>query len=284
LDDAGSLARRKETARICALRVTWIGHSTVLLDLDGVRLLTDPVFSRQLAHVRRVATPAAVGALVDLDAALVSHVHYDHMDLRSLVRLGRSLPVVVPVGGGALLRRRQFTHVTEVAVGDDVPIGAVNVRVTHADHPARRGLLGRTTPSVGYLVSGSRRVYFAGDTGLFDAMADLRGHVDVALLPVAGWGARLPAGHLDPRSAAEALRLVRPQVAVPIHWGTYRSLGMSREAARLRAPAEEFARHASELAPEVDVRIVPPGGTTELSDGAGGAGPAVAGEPTEARP
>jgi L-ascorbate metabolism protein UlaG (beta-lactamase superfamily) len=85
------------------------------------------------------------------------------------------------------------------------------------------------------------------------------------LLPVAGWGARLPAGHLDPTGAAHALTLLRPRIAVPIHWGTYRRIGLDRDAALLRMPAETFARLAREAAPDVDVQILPVGGSLELS-------------------
>jgi L-ascorbate metabolism protein UlaG (beta-lactamase superfamily) len=118
---------------------------------------------------------------------------------------------------------------------------------------------------VGYLVSGSAHVYFAGDTDLFDGMSEIARDLDVALLPVAGWGSRVPAGHLNPRSAAEALVLLRPNVAVPIHWGTYRRLGLRRREELLRAPADAFARHARELAPGVDVRTLAVGEALDLS-------------------
>jgi len=103
-------------------------------------------------------------------------------------------------------------------------------------------------------------VYFAGDTDLFDGMAEL-GPIDVALLPVSGWGPRLPAGHLDPRGAAEALRLLRPRIAVPIHWGTFRAPFGARPDDR---PAREFAQAAAELAPEVEVRVLAIGETLAL--------------------
>jgi L-ascorbate metabolism protein UlaG (beta-lactamase superfamily) len=96
-------------------------------------------------------------------------------------------------------------------------------------------------------------------------MRALAPNLDVALLPVAGWGPRLPPGHLDPRRAAEALQLLQPRVAVPIHWGTYRRIGVRGDAEALQAPADDFARFARELAPATDVRIVPVGGTLELS-------------------
>src|SRR5262249_27768632 len=111
---------------------------------------------------------------------------------------------------------------------------------------------------------GSARVYFAGDTDLFDGMRDLA-PLDLALLPVSGWGPRLPPGHLDPRGAAEALRLLRPRVAIPIHWGTYSAMSWKQPRPRLDAsPASEFERHAGELAPDVDVRALAPGQSTEL--------------------
>jgi L-ascorbate metabolism protein UlaG (beta-lactamase superfamily) len=244
------------------LSIAWIGHSTVLLEVDGVRLLTDPLLRARIGHLRRVSAPPEDDA-ADVDAVLVSHVHYDHLDLRSLDRV-RTARVVVPVGARRLLDRRGFEDVVELREGEETSIGPVTVVGTHADHDARRFPFGAPTPSLGYLIRGSARVYFAGDTEIFDAMSELAPDLDVALLPIWGWGPRLGPGHLDPRRAAEALRLLRPRVAIPIHWGTYRRLGMSRDPAALREPAEQFARSASELAPDVDVRVLAPGERLEV--------------------
>lgn len=249
------------TLRLGTLRASWLGHSAVLLELDGVRLLTDPVLRRRVAHLRRVAPEADAAALRDLDAVLVSHLHYDHLDLPSLERLGRSLRVIVPRGAARLLRRRGLSTVTEVEIGDEVRIGPVVVRATHAEHDGRRRPFGASAAAVGYLVTGSFTAYFAGDTDEFAAMSDLAPGLDVALLPVAGWGPRVPAGHLDPLRAAQALVRLQPRAAVPIHWGTYRRVGLDRDAALLRTPAESFAAFARDLAPEVDVRILDVGGT-----------------------
>jgi L-ascorbate metabolism protein UlaG (beta-lactamase superfamily) len=247
------------------VRITWIGHSTVLVDLDGVRLLTDPVLRPRIAHLRRIAGAVDTRALGDLDAVLISHLHYDHFSMASLRVIGRSVRVVVPAGAARMLRRRGFRELVEVDVGDELSIGEVTVRATDADHPGKRSPWGRNAPSVGYVVSGSSRIYFAGDTDLFDGMSAIGPEIDVALMPVSGWGPRLPAGHLDPRGAATALSLIRPRVAIPIHWGTYRPIGLNRRPSLLGQPAEEFERHAHELAPEVDVRILPVGGSVELA-------------------
>jgi L-ascorbate metabolism protein UlaG (beta-lactamase superfamily) len=256
------------------LRVTWHGHSTVLLELDGVRLLTDPVVRTRLLHLKRVADAAEVSVLADVDAVLVSHLHYDHLDLPSLVRLGRSLRLVVPAGAGKLLRRRGFADVAELDVDEALNVGALTIRATPAEHAGRRGPFAKAA-TVGFLVEGSARAYFAGDTDLFDGMSGLSGDLDLALLPIAGWGPRVPAGHLDPFRAAKALVLLRPRLAVPIHWGTYRRIGLSRDPASLRAPAESFLRHARELAPEVDVRLLPVGGTLEVPAASSGLGDAA---------
>jgi L-ascorbate metabolism protein UlaG (beta-lactamase superfamily) len=119
--------------------------------------------------------------------------------------------------------------------------------------------------AIGFHVAGSSRVYFAGDTDLFPEMASLAGGVDVALLPVWGWGPRLGVGHLDPYRAAEAVRMIRPRVAVPIHWGTFYPFALARVWPRaLARPPHEFAREVERVAPETEVRILAPGDATDL--------------------
>jgi L-ascorbate metabolism protein UlaG (beta-lactamase superfamily) len=233
-----------------------LGHSTVVIDVDGARLVTDPVLRRRVWHLRREAA-VEVGPV---DGILVSHTHFDHLDRPSLRRLDPSLPVVVPRGVGRLLRGAGFARVLEVEAGERFELAGLALRATHAEHESSRGPLSGRAASLGYVVEGSTSVYFAGDTDLFDAMAEL-GPVDVAILPVSGWGSRLPAGHLDPRGAAEALRLLRPRLAVPVHYGTYRTPLADRPDDR---PAREFAEAAAELAPDVDVRVLAIGETLAL--------------------
>jgi L-ascorbate metabolism protein UlaG (beta-lactamase superfamily) len=239
--------------------VTWLGHSTVAIHIDGLLVVTDPVLRRRVAHLRR-QQPVGLAALQGLGAVVVSHVHYDHLDLRSLSHLDHAVPVVVPVGAGALLRRRGFGDVREVEAGDELEVGAVRIRATHAEHDSARRPGTRRIAAVGFVLAGTRSVYFAGDTDLFAGMAEI-GPVDLALLPVAGWGPRLPPGHLDPTRAAEALSLIRPRMAIPIHWGTYAPW---RPSPGDDTPAREFATAAANLAPEVEVRVLQLGETSSL--------------------
>ena len=245
-------------------RVTYIGHATVLLELDGVRLLTDPVLRRRVLHLRRDTAVSAEG-LGRVDAVLVSHAHWDHLDVPSLAQLGRDVRVVLPRGAGRIVRRLRFANVVEVDVGRSVEIGDVTVTAIEAEHDAGRGPFGVRARALGYLVTGSKRIYFAGDTDLFPAMAELA-PLDLALLPVAGWGPRLPPGHLDARRAIEALRLLEPRSAVPIHWGTYSLITKRRPTpAAARAPADEFERLAAERAPNVEVHVLALGETLDLA-------------------
>ena len=239
--------------------LTWLGHSTVVIDVDGTRLVTDPVLGRRVWHLRRAAA-VDLRVLDALAGILVSHSHFDHLDHASLRRLDRTLPVVVPNGVGRILRGWGFARVLEVEAGDELELGGLALHVTHAEHESSRWPLTPRSASLGYIAEGSTSVYFAGDTDLFAGMAEL-GPVDAAVLPVSGWGSRLPAGHLDASGAAEALRLLRPKIAVPVHWGTFRTPFGALPGDR---PAREFVRAAAEVAPDVDVRVLRIGETLAL--------------------
>lgn len=249
-------------------RVSFVGHATVLVAMDGVRLLTDPLLRTRVAHLRRRAK-VDPDARRGVDAVLVSHAHYDHLDLPSLERLGRTLPVVVPRGLGELLRRKSFAHVIEVEEGDELTIGAVTVRVTHAEHDGERNPLGPRGPALGYMLSGAHRVYFAGDTDLFPGMAALADDLDVALIPIWGWGPTLGRGkHLDPGGAAEAIAMLRPRIAVPIHWGTYHPLhlGVREVPGYLSEPPLRFVEAVAAATPGVEVRVLQPGESMDLDE------------------
>jgi L-ascorbate metabolism protein UlaG (beta-lactamase superfamily) len=245
--------------------VTWLGHATVLVEISGLRLLTDPVLGRRVGLLRRLVPPPEERATDHVDALLVSHLHSDHTDLPSLRRLGRGALVVAPPGVAAWLRRHGFQRLREVSVAGTTVLGQVTVEATPARHDGRRWPHAPAREAVGFLISGERCVYFAGDTGLFPEMESLAGRVDLALLPVSGWGPTLGPGHLDPTRAAEAAAIIRPRVAVPIHWGTLGPPWARRAGGRLARPAHDFAEEAARLAPDVEVRLLAPGERTPLS-------------------
>jgi L-ascorbate metabolism protein UlaG (beta-lactamase superfamily) len=235
-------------------RVTFVGHSTVLVEMAGVRVLTDPILRGRVAYLRRLVP---VPPVPDIDFVLVSHAHMDHLDPPSLRRLTGSPRVVVPRGCARHVARTGLGEVTEMEVGERIPLGALELEATPAEHDGRRLPVGRKVDALGYLLHGPQRVYFAGDTDLFDEMDRVADGLDVALLPVAGWGTRLPPGHLDPERAARAASLLRPRYAVPIHWGTLAGPGAAT--ADPGQPAREFARLA-----DVEVRVLQPGESFEL--------------------
>jgi L-ascorbate metabolism protein UlaG (beta-lactamase superfamily) len=244
------------------LRVTFAGHSTVLIELDRVRVLTDPVLRRRFLHIERRVPSVDVGLVAGVDVVLVSHAHHDHLDRPSLRKLG-SATIVVPAGAAQHVPGRR--RVIEVMPGDALSFGALEIKATYADHRPGR-LRHRGSPALGYTIAGTQRAYFAGDTDVFPGMRDLgAAGLDLALLPVWGWGTQIGAGHLDPRRAAEALALLEPRVAVPVHWGTFYPLGLRRFRPHLMTePPRAFAREAARRAPGVEVRVLEPGAATTI--------------------
>jgi L-ascorbate metabolism protein UlaG (beta-lactamase superfamily) len=246
-------------------RVTYVGHATVLAEIDGTRLLTDPVLRGRVGPLRRHGAQPAAGIASNLDAVLVSHLHHDHADLPSLRRIGREVPMLVPRGAGELFERRGFSVVSELAPGEASRVGSVTVRAVEASHSGERRFADGAE-AIGFLLEGRRRIYFAGDTDLFDGMKGLAGGLDLALLPIWGWGPTLGPGHLDPERAARAAALLSPRIAIPIHWGTLYPVGLSRlRPGPLRMPPREFLARVGDLAPQVEVRVLAPGEATSLA-------------------
>ena len=262
-------------------RITYLGHATVLLELEGVRVLTDPVLRGHVGPLlRRQARPHAA-QLAPLDAILISHLHLDHFDPPSLRRLPDETTVVTARGGARPLERIGFADVRELDEGEEIALAGLRVVATPALHEKGRHPLNRHTECVGFVVAREGRpgddpiaaprdpvadpvsIYYAGDTALFPEMDGLWPDLDAALLPIAGWGLTLPEGeHMGPRQAAEALRLLRPRLAVPVHWGTFALPGMNvTRRGRLAAasPPILFRRHARELVPGVRVEVLSPG-------------------------
>jgi len=254
------------------VEVTWWGHATATVRDSGVTVLTDPLLVPRMAHLRRRRGELPPPSAAVADVVLVSHLHADHLHLGSLARLAAGTLVVVPRGAlRALPRLRRLAtrlRFEEVSAGDTVAVDPVRVRAVPAAHDGRRMPYGpQRAPALGYVVEGAARTYFAGDTGLFEEMAEEVGTVDLALLPVGGWGPYLGAEHLDAARAAQALVRLRPRNAVPVHYGTYWPIGM--DAVRpheFHAPGDEFVRKAGALAPEVAVHRLGHGETVRVEE------------------
>ena len=252
------------SSRAGEVAITWLGHATVLIEMNGMRIITDPVLRNRIGPLVRIAPRVAVGPLGAVDCVLISHLHADHADLPTLRALSRSGPVIAPRGSRGWLSAQGVTDVIELRPGEETRMGEIRITATFAKHDRRRRPFGPAADPIGYVIAGSSGVYFAGDTDLFLSMAELRGSVDVALLPIWGWGSRLGPGHLDPESAAAAASLIAPPLAIPIHWGTLALGRPARRPADPWRPARDFIAFAKRYAPAVDVRVLSPGDRTVL--------------------
>lgn len=219
------------------LRITWLGHSTALIELDGARVLADPIWSDRASPSSVVGPhrfhppPAPLDALPAIDAVIISHDHYDHLDHATVVTLaGEGIPFFVPLGVGAHLKKWGVpdAQITELDWWGRarVPGTSAVVVATPAQHFSGRGLLSRNqTLWASWVVRGPQhRVYFGGDTGLFDGFAEIgrrEGPFDASLMPVGAYNPAWQAIHLDPEEAVQAHLMVRGGVMLPVHWGTF---------------------------------------------------------------
>ncbi len=262
----------------------FLGHSTVRVELAGRTVLTDPLLTRGVGPLRRVVPPPDPATWAGVDVVLISHLHGDHLHLPSLRLLGPDVRIVVPRGAGPWLRRRGFTRVAEIAAGETLTDGDLRITGVRAEHSGHRFgprlTHGPDTAAVGHLLEGGgSTVYVSGDTALHDGMPLLGGRaVDVALLPVWGWGPNLGPGHLDPLEAAEAVARVRPRIAVPVHWGTLTVAGIGPRSplgARMRRllvePPQRFAAEVAARDLATTVLVTEPGATVALRSPAAGA-------------
>jgi L-ascorbate metabolism protein UlaG (beta-lactamase superfamily) len=254
----------------------FLGHSTVRLELAGSVVLTDPVLTGRVGPLCRVTPPPDRAHFADTDLVLLSHLHGDHVHLPSLRRLPRTARFVVPRGAGRWLRGRGIRNVDELAPGEELEHGALRVHGVPAAHSGHRfgprSTHGPQAVAMGHVVeSGRHRVYAAGDTDLFPGMAGF-GALDAALLPVWGWGPSLGPGHLDPLRAAEAVGLLHPRAAVPVHWGTLALSGLPRLPGRIGArmrrllvePPHRFAAAVAATGERTRVLVTQPGASVDL--------------------
>ena len=244
-------------------KITFLGHSTLILDFNGVRVITDPVFRRRIFHLTRTVPLPEPVIYQDIDIALISHLHYDHLDIQSLRSLGEKALICVPKGAGNLLHKNGIDNFRELAIGEEFSLGKFPVRTTYARHRNSRHPLGMQADCMGYLIGDEIIVYYPGDTQIFPEMASLSDRIDVALMPVWGWGPHLGRMHMSPEQAAQSLAYLKPKLAIPIHWGTYLPIGLARlNPAFHSSPPLVFAGSVEKNQPQVEVRILKPGEST----------------------
>jgi L-ascorbate metabolism protein UlaG (beta-lactamase superfamily) len=262
-----------------AVSVTWWGHATTTIALAGRRILTDPVLTPRVAHLSRIGGPSPPVEAAAADVAVVSHLHFDHLHAPSLRKLDPMVRIIAPKGSTRALARAApeiSRRVEEVVPGEVVDIGGVVIRVVPAAHDGRRSPLSHYGgPALGFVIEDGiddpTRVWFAGDTGLFGGMDDLR-PVDVAVVPIGGWGPTLGPTHLDPAQAAEAVRRVRAKDAIPIHYGTFWPTGLRRVDPRrfqhlFLEPGARFAAALGTCCPTSTAHLLDAGETTVVAVG-----------------
>jgi L-ascorbate metabolism protein UlaG (beta-lactamase superfamily) len=250
--------------------IAWLGHSTVMLDLDGIRLLTDPLLRRNAGALRRRFPTPSPALWRDPDAVLVSHLHHDHAELVSLRMLPR-VPILTADENAAWLRRRRLAG---TGLGEDwerVGDGPVEVRLTRAIHQ-HRPMPHRPNAANGHLVRGSEMsVWLVGDTSLYPEMAEiphvLGRRLDLIAVPIAGWGPRLSPGHLGPAEAVQACVMSGARWALPVHWGTlHPPLPRLLGAGWMDRPYHQFVRELRREAPDCRLVELQPGGVWRGAD------------------
>ncbi|MBN6051361.1 MBL fold metallo-hydrolase [Nonomuraea sp. RK-328] len=207
--------------------VTWVGHSTFVVQAGGLTILTDPVWSRKIPGVRGRLTPPGVAwsDLPKIDAVVISHNHYDHLDAPTVRRLPSDTPMFVPARLKAWFDRRGFTNVTELDWWESATVGGVRLDFVPAHHWSRRGVFDTCKTLWGGWVI-DRSVYFAGDTGYGERLAQIGERhpgLDLALMPVGGydphWFAK--AAHVNPAEAVLGCLDVGARRMATMHWGTF---------------------------------------------------------------
>jgi L-ascorbate metabolism protein UlaG (beta-lactamase superfamily) len=245
------------------LRVTWLGHSTLLLEIDGVRVLTDPVWGKRASPLpfagpkRFHPPPAALSALPPLDAVIISHDHYDHLDrptIRALIEM--NVPFITSLGVGRHLEKWGIVpdRITELDWWETVRLGDVMITAAPAQHFSGRGIKNRNTTlwSSFHLRGPKHSFFFGADTGLTDEYREIGkrlGPFDVVALEIGAYHPSWGDIHMGPVNAVTAHGMLGSGAFLPIHWGTF-NLAMH--------PWDEPAETVLRLAPEAGITLVMP--------------------------
>ncbi|WP_121354252.1 MBL fold metallo-hydrolase [Flavisolibacter nicotianae] len=256
-----------------ALRVTWLGHSSLLIDVDGKRFLTDPLWYQRASPFRYLGprrffpNPLSLEALPHIDAVLLSHDHYDHLDRKSILHLTqKNIPVITMLGVGKRLLQWGISPglVTELDWWDAVPFGGEHtITAAPARHFSGRGLTDRFSTLWGsFAIKGPlHRVFYGADSGYFNGFVTIGenlGPFDLALLEIGAYNEEWEAIHMGPENAVQAALDLKAAQLMPIHWGTF-NLAMH--------PWTEPVERLLDAAAKKDVSLVlpAPGDTTPIT-------------------
>lgn len=225
----------RDTPDPAGLRAVWFGHSSVLVEIEGRRILLDPVWSDRASPSRLVgprrhhAVPVALEALPPLDAVVISHDHYDHLDRDTVTALAAAgdAQFVVPLGVGAHLERWgvNLGRVTELDWDETIEIAGIAITAAPAQHFSGRSLTRNDTLWASWVLSGPRRrVFYAGDSGYFDGYRQIgadRGPFDLVVLPVGAYHPAWPSMHMTPEEAVRTQQDLGGGLLLPVHWATF---------------------------------------------------------------
>jgi L-ascorbate metabolism protein UlaG (beta-lactamase superfamily) len=235
------------------LRVTWLGHSSVLVEIDEKVILFDPVYAERasmfsfMGPKRFHPTPISIDQLPVLDAVVISHDHYDHLDYEAVVQLApKTAAFYVPLGIGAHLEEWEIPaeKIVELDWWEEAEVGEIKLAACPARHFSGRSMFPNRTLWASWAVVGpDHRVFFSGDTGLmdlFEKVGELYGPFDVTFIKIGAYGRTWPDIHIGPNEAITVNKMVRGQLMMPIHWGTFNLSyhGWTEPAERLIAAAE----------------------------------------------
>ncbi|HEV7977819.1 MBL fold metallo-hydrolase [Amycolatopsis sp.] len=217
------------------LHLTWYGHASVLVEIDGARVLFDPVWSERVSPLqfagphRLHEPPVALESLPKLDAILISHDHYDHLDMATVQTLARTqaAPFLVPLGIGAHLERWKVPadRIIELDWDEHAEVAGLRLTATPAQHFSGRTLTRNDTLWTSWVVAGpAHRVYYSGDSGYFDGYAKIgeeHGPFDAALIQIGAYDPAWPDIHMTPEEGVATHLDLRAELLVPVHWGTF---------------------------------------------------------------
>lgn len=263
--------QRFDTPPATGLRVTWLGHSSVLVEIDGQRVLTDPILSERASPFtwvgprRWYAPPLPLQELPPIDAVVISHDHYDHLDYGTLAAMKDwNTLFFVPLGVGAHLASWGVpeAHIVELDWWEHARVGGLDIVCTPARHASGRTLLDKDgTLWAGWaLVGPTHRAFYSGDTGLFPAMKDIGeklGPFDVTMIESGQYHRAWPDWHIGPEQAVTAHQMLRGRVLLPVHWGLFQLAyhGWTEPIERVLAAAQRA--HVTMLAPRPGQSVEP---------------------------